>query len=128
MHGESGPKEELLVRAASEYKAFHEALHGLNEDHMAEIWLGTWSIKEIVAHMSGWHREMAPALDRLAQGERPVPSGVSYDDVDAWNARVALAAQGGEITDLLVELDRSHEGFMLAADRVAGGRSGRGES
>ena len=122
MHGESGPKAELLVRAAREYKAFHEALHGLNEDHMAEVWLGTWSIKEIVAHMSGWHREMAPALDRLAHGERPVPSGVSYDDVDAWNARFALAAQGREITDLLLELDRSHEDFMLAADRVPGER------
>jgi hypothetical protein len=118
MHGESGPKAELLVRAAREYKAFHEALHGLNEDHMAEIWLGTWSIKEIVAHMSGWHREMTPALDRLARGERPVPSGVSHDDVDAWNARFALAAKGREITDLLLELDRSHEDFMLAADRV----------
>ena len=29
MHGESGNKEQLLVLAAREYKAFHEALHGL---------------------------------------------------------------------------------------------------
>jgi hypothetical protein len=118
MQDESSPKAELMIRAAREYKAFHEALHGLNEDHMAEVWLGTWSIKEIVAHMSGWHREMAPALQRLARGERPVPPGASYDDVDAWNARFAAAAKGHEITDLLLELDRSHEDFMLAADHV----------
>jgi hypothetical protein len=114
----SEPKDELLLSAAREYKAFHEALHGLNEEQMAEVWLGTWSVKEIVAHMIGWHREMVPALERLARGERPLPAGVSYDDVDAWNARFAAAGQGREITDLLLELDRSHEDFMLAADRV----------
>src|SRR6266446_8773666 len=103
----SGPKDELLNQAARDYKALQETLTGLNEAQMTEVWLGTWSVKDIVAHISGWHREMTPALDRLARGERPVPSGVSYDDVDAWNARFALAAKGREITDLLLELDRS---------------------
>ena len=115
---ESGPKAELMIRAAREYRGFHEVLHGLNEDHMGEVWLGTWSIREIVAHMVGWHREMTPVLERLARGERPVPPGVSYDDVDAWNARFAATAKGREITDLLLELDRTHEDFMQAADRV----------
>lgn len=118
MRDQSTPKGDLLLRAAEEYKRFHESLHGLNEDDMAEVWLGTWSIKEIVAHMSGWHRELMPALERLARGERPVPAGVSYDDVDAWNARFAAPAKVQEITELLLELDRSHEDFMQAADLV----------
>ena len=118
MTEEATPKDELLLAAAREYKAFHEALHGLNEEQMAEVWLGTWSVKEIVAHMTGWHREMLPALERIARGERPVPEGVSYDDVDAWNARFAAVAKDREITDLLLDLDRSHEDFMQAADRV----------
>ncbi|HXG03056.1 MAG TPA: ClbS/DfsB family four-helix bundle protein [Candidatus Binatia bacterium] len=112
------PKQELLTRAAREYKAFHEALAGLNESQMSEVWLGTWSIKEIVAHMTGWHREMAPALERLARGEKPIPEGVSYDDVDAWNAKFAAAARGTSVADLLLELDKSHEYFLHAADRV----------
>jgi hypothetical protein len=114
----SAAKDELLLAAAREYKAFHEALHGLNDEQTAEVWLGTWSVKEIVAHISGWHREMVPALDRLARGERPIPPGVSYDDVDAWNARFAATAHGREVADLLLELDRSHEDFMQAAARV----------
>jgi hypothetical protein len=115
---ESGPKAELMIRAAREYRAFHEALHGLNEDHMAEVWLGTWSIREIVAHMVGWHREMTPVLERLARGERPVAPGVSYDDVDAWNAKFVAARRGAEAADLLLELDKSHERFMHQADAV----------
>ena len=112
------PKEELLNQAAREYKAFHEALQGLNEEQMREVWLGTWSVKDIVAHMSGWHREMVPALQRLARGERPIPEGVSYEDVDAWNARFAAAARGVEVSDLLLDFDKTHEQFMHLADAV----------
>ena len=111
-------KEELLNAAAREYKAFHEALRGLNEEHMTEVWLGTWSIRDIIAHIVGWQQEMAPALQRIARGERPIPDGVSYDDVDAWNEKFATAKRDIEVTDVLLELDRSHELFMHAAAQV----------
>lgn len=112
------PKQELLNQAAREYKTFHESLQGLNEEHLTEVWLGTWSIKDIVAHIVGWHSEMGPALERIARGERPVPEGVSYDDVDSWNAKFVAARRGAEAADLLLELDKSHERFMHQADAV----------
>ena len=84
-------KDELLNEAAREYKALHEAWQGLNETQMTEVWLGTWSVRDIAAHIAGWHAEMSPALERLARGERPIPPGVSYDDVDGWNERFANA-------------------------------------
>ena len=114
----SAAKDELLLAAARQYKAFHEALHSLNDEQTTEVWLDTWSVKEIVAHIGGWHREMRPALERLARGERPIPEGVSYDDVDAWNARFAAQAKDRAVADLLLELDRSHEDFIQAADHV----------
>ena len=112
------PKDELLYRAAREYKAFHEALQGLNEQHLTEAWLGVWSVKEIVAHITGWHRELIPALERLARGERPIPEGVSYDDVDAWNATFAARGRETSVADLLLELDKSHEAFLHAAAQI----------
>ena len=72
-------KQDLLNEAVRQYKAFHEAIQGLNEQHLTEVWLGTWSVRDIVAHMSGWHRELGPALERLARGERPVPEGKNYE-------------------------------------------------
>ena len=111
-------KEDLLQAAAREYRAFHEALRGLNEEQMSERWLGIWSVREIVGHMSGWHREMAPALRRLARGERPIPEGTSYDDVDGWNARFAAARRTDSVADVLLEFDKSHEYFMHAAAAV----------
>jgi uncharacterized protein (TIGR03083 family) len=112
------PKQELLNQAAREYKAFHESLQGLNEEHLTEAWLGTWNIKDIVAHIVGWHSEMGGALERIARGERPVPEGVSYDDVDGWNEKFVAARRGAEAADLLLDLDKSHERFMHQADAV----------
>ncbi len=114
----TSPKQELLNVAAREYKAFYDALQGLNEEHMTEVWLGTWSLKEIVGHISGWQREMIPALERIARGERPVLEGVSYDDVDGWNAQFAAAVRDMEIADVLLELDKTQEAFMHAAAAV----------
>ena len=112
------PKEELLNRAAQEYKAFYQTLDGLNEAQMTEVWLEAWSIKDIVAHMVGWHRELQPALERLARGERPIPEGVSYDGVDAWNAKFAGAMRDRDVADVLLEFDKSHEAFLHAAANV----------
>ena len=111
-------KQDLLDEAARQYRAFHEAIQGLNEEHMTEVWLGIWSVRDIIAHISGWQRELAPALERLARGERPIPEGVNYDDVDSWNARFAAAKRETAVADVLLDLDRSHERFMQAAAQV----------
>src|SRR2546429_7182871 len=111
-------KPDLLSAAEDQYKALRAALEGLDERQLTQVWLGVWSIKEIVAHISGWHRELGPALERMARGERPIPEGVSYDDVDAWNARFATAKRSWTTPAILAELDASHADFMRAAAAV----------
>jgi hypothetical protein len=111
-------KSDLLAEAAREFTVLHDAIEGLSEDQMNEVWLGHWSVKDIAAHIAGWHREMEPALARLARGEKPTPAGTSYEDADAWNARFVEARRGVEASEVLLELDRSHEAFLRAADQV----------
>lgn len=112
-------KTTLLSGAETEFSAFKRALAGLSEAQMREVWLGTWSARDIVAHISGWHREMVPALQRMQKGERPIPEGVSYEDVDAWNARFADAKKAALTDDILKEIDASHAAFVQAAAAVS---------
>ena len=111
-------KTTLLAEAETEFSAFKRAIAGLGEPQMRQAWLGTWSVRDIVAHISGWHRELVPALARLQKGERPIPEGVSYDNVDAWNARFADAKTAAATADILRELDASHAAFLQAAAGV----------
>ena len=111
-------KEELLDRAEQEYTAFRRTDAGLSEEQLTEPCLGSWGVREIAAHIVGWHREMTPALERMALGERPFAPGVSYDDADARNAKFAAAMRHLPAAEVLRELDRSHAAFVHAAAGV----------
>lgn len=111
-------KDELLKRALEEFSGFKAAIRGLDERELGEVWLGTWSIRDILAHISGWHHELGPALERMARGEKPIPEGTSYNDVDSWNAKFAAAKRHAPVPELLGQLDASHEYFMAQAAKV----------
>ena len=61
-----GAKQGLLQQAEQEYDGLKVAIKGLDDAQMGQVWLGTWGVRDILAHMTGWHREMIPALERLA--------------------------------------------------------------
>jgi len=110
-------KRQLLTEAETEFQSLKRAVAGLDDAALREVWCGNWSVREILGHISGWHREMLPGLERLARGEKPFPPGVSYADVDAWNAKFAAAVHGSN-AEILGELDRSHADFMRTAATV----------
>jgi hypothetical protein len=111
-------KSKLITEAEEEFTSFKRALSGLTEGQWREVWCGAWSVREIVGHISGWQREMGQALERMGRGEKPLPAGVSYDDVDAWNTRFAAAAQALSTDALLGGLEASHAAFMRAAQAL----------
>jgi len=79
-----GAKQELLERAGQEYEGLKAAIKGLDEAQMSQVWLGSWGVREILAHMAGWHREMIPALERLGRGEAPYPMILTAGMPGSW--------------------------------------------
>ncbi len=108
-------KQKLLTDAETAFADLRGSVTGIPEGRMAEPWLGTWGVREILIHVSGWHREMIPAFGRLGHGQSPYPDGVSYDDFDAWNARFVEAKRGAKLADVFGELDASYRDFVAAA-------------
>jgi hypothetical protein len=113
-------KATLLREAGEAFAELRQAIDGLTDDEMRRIWLGSWGVREILIHISGWHDVMIPALERVANGEAPYPAG-TYDDFDAWNARFVGDRTGVKIADVLAELDGSHRRFVGAAAGVPEG-------
>ena len=108
-------KEKLLRDADEAFEELRKTISGLDEAQMSQTWLGTWGAREILIHVSGWHRETIRAFGRLGRHEAPYPAGVSYDDYDAWNARFVEAKRQAKLIDVLTELDASHRDFVAAA-------------
>jgi hypothetical protein len=111
-------KDDLLRQADEELGALKRALVGLSDAAMRRTIDGEWGVREILAHLAGWQREMIPLLERVARGEKPVPDGVSYEDLDGWNARHVIARRGLTVEGLRAELDASHHDFLAAARAV----------
>jgi len=110
-------KARLLQESDDAFLDLRQAIDGLDDGRLTRVWLGTWSIREILIHITGWHQEMLPALARVARGEAAYPAG-TYDDFDAWNARFVEAKAGVKVADVLVQLDASHRDFVRAAGAV----------
>ena len=113
-----GAKQELIQSAEEEYARLRAAIAGLDEAQLTEVWLGSWGVRQIMAHIAGWHREMVPALERLGRGETPYPDG-TYDDYDSWNARFVDARKDVKTGDILREADVSHADLLHAAGRLS---------
>lgn len=106
-------KDQLINDLAQAYVDFRERIAGLPADVYGETWLGEWSLDQLLAHMAGWWREMAPAFARVANGERPAKPGVDYSDADSWNAAFAIHAKHG--IEALDDWDEAFHEYYAAA-------------
>ena len=109
-------KQEALAALDAGYEKFREGIAGLPDDAYAEKWLGDWNLSQVLAHMTGWYREMAGAIDRVGRGERPAPEGVDYNDTETWNQQFAKDAKEGR--SALAEWDAAYRGYREAAERL----------
>jgi hypothetical protein len=110
-------RKQLLEQAEQEYAELKGAIADLSERDMRQVWLGHWSVRDILAHITGWHAEMIPALERLQPAEAPYPDG-AYDDTDSWNARFLAARHDRATDDLVREMDASHRDLLNAVSRL----------
>ncbi len=95
------------------YQEFRTPLDRLEDGDFAEVWLGSWNLSQLLAHMAGWYREMTPAFARVAAGDRPTPPGVDYSDADAWNAKFEKLARSGK--SALKDFDDAYQAYLAAA-------------
>ncbi len=123
-----GNRDQLIAQLNHSFDDLLAAVQDLSDGQMTKVWFGEWGVREILAHVAGWHWEMSKALERIARGERPVPEGVSYDDADTVNAGFVRAATGKSPRDVLEDTIASKDAFLAAAltvpeDRYEEGRT-----
>jgi len=111
-------KDALLREMDAGFAGLLDAVNGLSEEQMTRVWYGDWSVRDILAHVAGWHREEIAMLERMARGERAVPESADYTDDDAWNARFAAKWRAASAGEVLAELNASKEAYVAAASRL----------
>ena len=110
-------REQFIGELDTAFDSLLDSVAGLDDQQMAVVWYDHWSVNDIFAHVAGWHREMAPAFERIARGERPVPEDADYSNFDKWNAGFA-GSRAGTAAEVLAELKASKDSFAAAAATV----------
>jgi hypothetical protein len=116
----------MIETTEQEYAKLRAAVDGLDERRMTEAWLGTWGVQEIMAHIAGWHREMVPALERLACGEPPYADG-AYDDFNRWNSQFVNARRTMKTAEIVAEADAAHRDLVRAVARLSEAQLAEGQ-
>ena len=109
-------KDEAIQRFEASRTPLRNRLANLSDDAFKEPGVGDWNVNQLLAHMAGWLREMAPAFDRVARGERANPPDADYSDVDSWNARSTEGALPH--AEAVSDFDAASDEFLAAARRL----------
>ena len=120
-------KATALKMLEDEYQNLLKAIAKLDNAQSSQTWLDGWSVKEIIAHVLGWEREMIVLMQRMARGERPLPEGVDYSDPDAWNAKFAAEMAPMNANTVVAIWQQTHMNFVRAAKALPDDRFGEND-
>lgn len=107
--------DELRRAIIDEHERYHAVLAGIDQTTLeTEPALGTWPVRDLTAHLTGW---IDALLATAAYGlGGPLPRHVTITDFDAFNAANVAAASDTSWPVVIAELDAAVE---RAADSVA---------
>jgi hypothetical protein len=97
---------------------FCAACDGLDEHEFEEKWLdGRWGVREIAAHLTGWHGQFAASFERLARGE-PLNSADDWHEIDELNHTFAEHTKGKQKQQVMFELSQAVDSLRTSAGKV----------
>ena len=112
-------KSELLSGLQEEYRRWQTLLEEIGVARMDTPGVaGSWSIKDIIAHITGWRRRTVARLQALQRGEPepppPWPADLQTDDdINDWIYESRRSASVGEVLD---ESDRVFQELLTAIE------------
>ena len=105
-------KSELLNWLQEEYQQWEAFLNQIGPTHMDQPGVaGPWSIKDIVAHLTGWNRNLVDRLQaaQRSEPEPPPPWPAHLQTEDEINAWIYESNQGRSVREVL---DETHQVFQ----------------
>lgn len=112
-------KNQLLQRIDKMWDALKASYSGLSATEMIEPKvMGTWSIKDIIAHVTWWEEESLTHLPRMLAGGKPPKYSTQYGGIDAFNAQKHEEKKKLSIDTVLQQRDETHRRLIDFVQQV----------
>jgi hypothetical protein len=98
-----------LKRLDEAWQTLKEAYCGLSDSTMTESCVtATWSIKDIIAHVTSWEEESLKHLPLILAGEKTPRYSVMYGGIDVFNAQTTERNRKLSLPEVLRQRDDTH--------------------
>ena len=107
-----------------------EALSAVPSGREDEVFLGTWSIKDLLAHLEGWDYTNLQAVQEILAGQPPTFFQYFDKDWGSYNQRLVAQYKRPSLEELLVNGSASHQRLIsylesLPASDIVHGKAKR---
>ena len=112
-------KIEFLEHFNASWQALLSAFQGLSPEQMKRAGVTeTWSVKDILGHVTTWEQEALQALPDIQAG-KPAPDYLQlFGGIDGFNAYMVLAKNRHSLDEVLQNLTKVHEKLLRLVEET----------
>jgi hypothetical protein len=120
-------RSRLLTRFDNAWAAFTNSYSGLSESELLEPGVvGSWSVRDIIAHVTTWEEEALKHLPGILEGRRPPRYSVTYGGIDAFNALVGARKKDLSLAEVFRQQAAVHRRVVALIERTPEGELASG--
>jgi hypothetical protein len=113
-------RSQLLKRLEKAWKELKASYAGLSDSEMMEPGVtNTWSVRDIIAHVTWWEEEALAHLPLILAGGNPPRYSVTYGGIDAFNALMTEQKKGLSFSEVCRQRDDTHRRLIDFIQSVA---------
>lgn len=120
-------KTDAIAALESARKEMVKAIEGIPDDKMTTPAFGTWSVKDVICHLTSWEQYAAPDLQRVARGHVPQLATFRMEEIDDWNAWLMRSRNLFSLSQARLELDEAQQEATKALDVLPDALFGAGQ-
>jgi hypothetical protein len=112
-------RERLLQRLDAAWTDFTSSYAGLPEaDLLVAGVTKTWSVRDIIVHVTTWEEEAVKHLPAVLAGRRPPRYSVTFGGIDAFNALMTARKKDLPLAELLRRQSAVHRRVIRLVERA----------
>jgi hypothetical protein len=101
-------KDDLIFGLVEARRKIVDAVGLLSPAEQDEVYLGTWSVKDLLAYLVGWDYTNLKAVEEILAGRKPSFLGHYDRDWKSYNARLVAEYKRDDFEELVALVEESH--------------------
>ncbi len=118
-------KEQLVAEAIAARRDLLDAASALTEADEDTVFLGQWTVKDLLAHLVGWDYANLEGIEAILAGRLPAFYAHYDPDWRAFNARLVGEFRRGCLAESIDSAEASHRALLAVAQAVPADEFGK---